>query len=60
MRSSDSVPLLTGRFAHRSYPEQQGWLPHGPNTPMIQRELTTLPEMLQSLATGQLQLVSTT
>ena len=49
MCSSTRYSLLTGRFAHRSYLKQQGWLPHGPNTPMIQRELTTLPEMLQSL-----------
>ena len=40
--------LLTGRFAHRSYLKKQGWLPHGPNTPMIQQALTTLPEMLQA------------
>ena len=42
------IPLLTGRFAHRSYLKYQGWLPHGPNTPMIQRGMITLPEMLQS------------
>ena len=41
MCSSTRYSLLTGRFAHRSYLKQQGWLPHGPNTPMIQRELTT-------------------
>ncbi|MDB4511448.1 sulfatase-like hydrolase/transferase, partial [Akkermansiaceae bacterium] len=46
MCSSTRYSLLTGRFAHRSYLKQQGWLPHGPNAPMIQRELTTLPEML--------------
>ena len=48
MCSSTRYSLLTGRFAHRSYLKQQGWLPHGPNTPMIQRGLTTLPEMLQA------------
>lgn len=47
MCSSTRYSLLTGRFAHRSYLKQQGWLPHGPNAPMIQRELTTLPEMLK-------------
>ncbi|PHR95994.1 MAG: hypothetical protein COA78_29250, partial [Blastopirellula sp.] len=47
MCSSTRYSLLTGRFAHRSYLKYQGWLPHGPNTPMIQRALTTLPEMLQ-------------
>lgn len=47
MCSSTRYSLLTGRFAHRSYLKQQGWLPHGPNSPMIQRELTTLPEMLK-------------
>lgn len=47
MCSSTRYSLLTGRFAHRSYLKHQGWLPHGPNTPMIQRELSTLPEMLQ-------------
>jgi arylsulfatase A len=47
MCSSTRYSLLTGRFAHRSYLKNQGWLPHGPNTPMIQRALTTLPEMLQ-------------
>ena len=48
MCSATRYSLLTGRFAHRSYLKNQGWLPHGPNTPMIQRALTTLPEMLQA------------
>ena len=48
MWSSTRYSLLTGRFAHRAYLKQQGWLPHGPNTPMIQRALSTLPEMLQA------------
>ena len=48
MCSSTRYSLLTGRFAHRCYLKHQGWLPHGPNTPMIQRALNTLPEMLQS------------
>ena len=48
MCSATRYSLLTGRFAHRSYLKYQGWLPHGPNTPMIQRALTTLPEMLQA------------
>jgi arylsulfatase A-like enzyme len=48
MCSATRYSLLTGRFAHRSYLKSQGWLPHGPNTPMIQRALTTLPEMLQA------------
>ena len=48
MCSATRYSLLTGRFAHRSYLKCQGWLPHGPNTPMIQRALTTLPEMLQA------------
>ena len=48
MCSSTRYALLTGRFAHRAYLKQQGWLPHGPNTPMIQRALRTLPEMLQA------------
>ena len=48
MCSSTRYSLLTGRFAHRSYLKRQGWLPHGPNTPMIQRALKTLPEMLQT------------
>ena len=48
MCSSTRYSLLTGRFAHRCYLKQQGWLPHGPNTPMIQRALHTLPEMLQA------------
>ena len=48
MCSATRYSLLTGRFAHRSYLQYQGWLPHGPNTPMIQKGLTTLPEMLQA------------
>lgn len=48
MCSATRYSLLTGRFAHRSYLKYQGWLPHGPNAPMIQRALTTLPEMLQA------------
>ena len=48
MCSATRYSLLTGRFAHRSYLKYQGWLPHGPNTPMIQQGLTTLPEMLQA------------
>ena len=48
MCSATRYSLLTGRFAHRSYLKYQGWLPHGPNTPMVQKGLTTLPEMLQS------------
>ena len=48
MCSSTRYSLLTGRFAHRCYLKQQGWLPHGPNTPMIQRALSTLPEMLSA------------
>ncbi|MEK6233439.1 MAG: sulfatase-like hydrolase/transferase, partial [Planctomycetales bacterium] len=48
MCSATRYSLLTGRFAHRSYLKYQGWLPHGPTTPMIQRELTTLPEMLRA------------
>ncbi len=47
MCSSTRYSLLTGRYAHRAYLKKQGWLPHGPNTPMIQRALMTLPEMLQ-------------
>lgn len=47
MCSSTRYSLLTGRFAHRAYLKHQGWLPHGPNTPMIQKEISTLPEMLQ-------------
>ena len=47
MCSSTRYSLLTGRLAHRAYLKKQGWLPHGPNRPMIQRALTTLPEMLQ-------------
>ena len=49
MCSSTRYSLLTGRFAHRSYLKRQGWLPHGPNTPMIQRECPTLPGMLQAM-----------
>jgi len=48
MCSATRYSLLTGRFAHRSYLKYQGWLPHGPNQPMIQQALTTLPEMLQT------------
>ena len=48
MCSATRYSLLTGRLAHRSYLKYQGWLPHGPNTPMIQKGLTTLPEMLQA------------
>ena len=47
MCSATRYSLLTGRFSHRSYLKNQGWLPHGPNTPMVQKALTTLPEMLQ-------------
>lgn len=47
MCSSTRYALLTGRFAHRAYLKQQGWLPHGPNTPMIQKDMSTLPMMLQ-------------
>ena len=47
MCSSTRYSLLTGRFAHRAYLKNQGWLPHGPNTPMIQRACPTLPGMLQ-------------
>ncbi len=47
MCSSTRYSLLTGRFSHRAYLKNQGWLPHGPNTPMIQPELPTLPGMLQ-------------
>ena len=47
MCSSTRYSLLTGRLAHRSYLKKQGWLPHGPNRSMIQRDLVTLPEMLQ-------------
>ena len=47
MCSSTRYSLLTGRLSHRSYLKGQGWLPHGPNRPMIQRGITTLPEMLQ-------------
>ncbi len=48
MCSATRYSLLTGRFAHRSYLKYQGWLPHGPNIPMIQQGLSTLPEMLQA------------
>ena len=48
MCSSTRYSLLTGRFAHRAYLKKQGWLPHGPNTPMIHRECPTLPGMLQA------------
>lgn len=47
MCSSTRYSLLTGRLAHRSYLKKQGWLPHGPNRPMIHKSLITLPEMLQ-------------
>ena len=47
MCSSTRYSLLTGRYAHRAYLKYQGWLPHGPNTPMIHRECPTLPDMLQ-------------
>ena len=47
MCSSTRYSLLTGRLSHRSYLKKQGWLPHGPNPPMIHRALTTLPEMLK-------------
>ena len=47
MCSSTRYSLLTGRLSHRSYLKKQGWLPHGPNRPMIHRDLTTLPEMLK-------------
>ena len=47
MCSSTRYSLLTGRFAHRAYLKKQGWLPHGPNPPMIQRGCPTLPEMLR-------------
>ncbi|MGB0581490.1 MAG: sulfatase-like hydrolase/transferase [Limisphaerales bacterium] len=48
MCSSSRYSLLTGRFGHRPYLKRQGWLPHGPNLPMIRREMVTLPEMLQA------------
>ena len=48
MCSSTRYSLLTGRFAHRAYLKHQGWLPHGPNMPMIHRDLPTLPGMLQA------------
>ena len=41
MCSSTRYSLLTGRLAHRSYLKKQGWLPHGPNRPMIQRALNS-------------------
>ncbi len=47
MCSSTRYSLLTGRFAHRAYLKHQGWLPHGPNAPMIQKGIPTLPCMLQ-------------
>ena len=47
MCSSTRYSVLTGRFAHRAYLKKQGWLPHGPNTPMIQRGCPTLPGMLK-------------
>ena len=47
MCSSTRYSLLTGRFAHRPYLKQQGWLPHGPNRPMIQKGMPTLPGMLR-------------
>ena len=47
MCSSTRYSLLTGRLSHRSYLKKQGWLPHGPNRPMIHSALTTLPEMLK-------------
>lgn len=48
MCSSSRYSLLTGRFGHRPYLKRQGWLPHGPNLPMIRPEMKTLPEMLRS------------
>ena len=48
MCSSTRYSLFTGRFAHRPYLKHQGWLPHGPNTPMIQKGMPTLPGMLRS------------
>ena len=48
MCSSSRYSLLTGRFGHRPYLKRQGWLPHGPNLPMIRQEMRTLPEMLQA------------
>ena len=47
MCSSTRYSLLTGRFAHRAYLKNQGWLPHGPNTPMIQQAMPTMPGMLR-------------
>ena len=47
MCSSTRYALLTGRFAHRAYLKHQGWLPHGPNSPMIQKSMPTLPGMLR-------------
>ena len=48
MCSTSRYSLMTGRFGHRPYLKRQGWLPHGPNLPMIQPELVTLPEMLKA------------
>ena len=48
MCSTSRYSLMTGRFGHRPYLKRQGWLPHGPNLPMIQSELVTLPEMLKA------------
>ena len=48
MCSSTRYALLTGRFSHRAYLKNQGWLPHGPNRPMIQKAMATLPKMLQN------------
>ncbi len=47
MCSSTRYSLLTGRFSHRAYLKHQGWLMHGPNSPMIHKDLPTLPGMLQ-------------
>lgn len=47
MCSSTRYSLLTGRFSHRAYLKHQGWLMHGPNRPMIQKDMPTLPGMLQ-------------
>lgn len=49
MCSSSRYSLLTGRFGHRPYLKRQGWLPHGPNLPMIRQEMKTLPEMLKTM-----------
>jgi hypothetical protein len=48
MCSSTRYSVLTGRFSHRSYLKYQGRLPHGPNTPMIRRELNTTNSMIDS------------